>query len=94
MAEKTEGTLEQLFQKFGHKLDVFVSDLKGSKTTASAEIDERFEELKSSFSNLEDQVKEFKENNKDKWEDVQSELNQAGKSLKHAFDTAFTKKNE
>ena len=46
MAEKTEGTLEQLFQKFGHKLDVFVSDLKGSKTTASAEIDERFEELK------------------------------------------------
>ena len=92
MEKKTEGTLEQLFKKFGHKLDQFIVELKGTKENASEEMDERFEELKRNFASLEDQVKDFKENNKDKWQDVQSELNQAGESLKQAFDSAFAKK--
>ena len=93
MEKKTEGTLEQLFKKFGHKLDQFIVELKGTKENAGGEMDERFEELKRNFASLEDQVKNFKENNKDKWQDVQSELNQAGQNLKQAFDSAFTKKN-
>ena len=92
MEKKTEGTLEQLFKKFGHKLDQFIVELKGTKENAGEEMDERFEELKRNFASLEDQVKDFKENNKDKWQDVQSELNQAGQSLKQAFDSAFAKK--
>ena len=92
MEKKTEGTLEQLFKKFGHKLDQFIVELKGTKENASEEMDERFEELKRNFASLEDQVKDFKENNKDNWQDVQSELNQAGQSLKQAFDSAFAKK--
>jgi chaperonin cofactor prefoldin len=93
MGRKTEGQAEHMFKIFGQKLDRFIAELKETKEHAGDEFETRFEELKRNFASLEDQLKDFKENNKDKWEKVQDELNQAGKSVKQAFDSAFAKKS-
>lgn len=93
MGRKAEGQAEHMFKVFGQKLDKFIAELKDAKENAGEEFETRFEELKNNFASLEDQVKDFKENNKDKWEKVQDELNQAGKSVKEAFDSAFARKS-
>ena len=93
MGQKSEGQAEQLFKKFGQKLDSFIAEMKDSSENMSEEFESRFEELKKNFAHLEDEAKDFKANNKDKWDAVQDELNQAGQSLKQAFKNAFAKNN-
>ena len=90
MGRKPEGNAENMFKKFGKNVDSFISDLSDVKGNSNDEFKSRLEELKKSKDTLEDKFKGFKEENKDKWEDVQSELERAGQEFKKAVNNLFT----
>jgi gas vesicle protein len=90
MGRKPEGNAEKMFKKFGKNVDSFISELSDVKGGSNEEFKSRLEELKKSKDSLEDKFKDFKEDNKDKWEDVQSELERAGQEFKKAVNNLFS----
>jgi predicted nuclease with TOPRIM domain len=89
MGRNPEGNAEKMFKKFGKNVDSFISELSDVKGNSNEEFKGRLEELKKSKDSLEEKFKDFKEDNKDKWEDVQTELERAGQEFKKAVNNLF-----
>ena len=89
MGKKPVGNAEKMFKKFGKNVDSFISELSDVKGNSNEEFKGRLEELKKSKDSLGEKFKDFKEENKDKWEDVQSELERAGQEFKKAVNNLF-----
>ena len=90
MGRKTEGNAEKMFKKFGKNVDSFIHELKDVKGNSNEEFKSRLEELKKSKETLEEKFKDFKHENKDKWEDVQTDLERAGQEFKKAVNNLFS----
>lgn len=90
MGRKPEGNAEKMFKKFGKNVDSFISELSDVKDNSSDEFKDRLEELKKSKDSLEDKFKGFKDENKDKWEEVQTDLERAGQEFKKAVNNLFS----
>ena len=89
MGRKPEGQAEKLFKKFGKNVDSFITDLGDVKENSSDEFKTRLDELKKSSDSLNERFQEFREQNKDKWEDTQTELERAGQEFKKAVNNLF-----
>ena len=89
MGRKPEGSAEKMLKKLGKNVDSFISELKDVKGSSNEEFKSRLEELKKSKDSLEEKFNEFKEENKDKWADVQSELERAGQEFKKGVNNLF-----
>lgn len=89
MGRKPAGNAEKMFKKFGKNVDSFISELSDVKGNTNEEFKGRLEELKKSKETLEEKFKDFKEDNRDKWEDVQSDLERAGQEFKKAVNNLF-----
>lgn len=87
-----EGRAEKLLKDFGKRIDKFVSELDDATDNLQDEFKKRYDELLKSKDNLQGEFNSFKENNKDKWEEVETNLENAGQELKNAFKTAFSSK--
>jgi predicted nuclease with TOPRIM domain len=90
MGRKSEGNAEKMFKTFGKNVDSFISELNGVKGVSNEEFQSRLDELKKSKDSLGEKFKDFKEDNKDKWEDVQTDLERAGQEFKKAVNNLFT----
>ena len=89
MGRKPEGNAEKMFKNFGKKVDSFIIELKDAKENSGEEFQQRLDELKKSKDSLEEKFNDFRENNKDKWEEVQTELERAGQEFKKAVNNLF-----
>jgi len=89
MGRKPEGNAEKMLKKFGKNVDSFISELSNTKGNTNEEFKKRLEELKKSKDTLGEKFKDFKDENKDKWDDVQSELERAGQEFKKAVNNLF-----
>jgi predicted nuclease with TOPRIM domain len=89
MGRKPEGNAEKMFKKFGKNVDGFITELKDIKGNSNVEFKSRLDELQKSKDALENKFKGFKEENKDKWEEVQTDLERAGQEFKKAVNNLF-----
>ncbi len=78
-----------MFKRFGKNVDSFIAELNDVKENSNDEFKVRLEELKKSTHSLNERFKDFKEQNKDKWEDAQTELERAGQEFKKAVNNLF-----
>ena len=90
MGRKPEGNAENMFKKFGKNVDSFISELKDVKGSSNEEFKSRLEELKKSKDSLEEKFNDFKHENKDKWDEVQTDLDRAGQEFKKAVNNLFS----
>jgi phage host-nuclease inhibitor protein Gam len=93
MGRKPEGQAEKMFKRFGKNVDTFIAELNDAKGNTSEEFQSRLEELKRSKDSLGEKFKDFREENKDKWDEVQSELERAGQEFKKAVNNLFANRN-
>ncbi len=91
MGRKPEGTAEKMFKRFGKKVDELLNDLDKASDKAKEEYADRFEELKRNKETLKQEFSEFKEKNKDRWDEIESGFEKAGREIKNAFTQAFKK---
>lgn len=94
MGRKTEGKAEKTFKRLGKKLDEMISDLQGLKEKARGNFSEQFDELHRNKETLEKEFSHFRENNKDRWDEVESRIEKAGHELKEALKAAFKSKDQ
>jgi phosphoglycerate-specific signal transduction histidine kinase len=87
--ENTEdpGKAEKAFTSFGKKVDDFMVELNEAGERLQTEFKVRLDELKESAAKLENEAK-----NKERWQEVESNLKKAGDELNKAFKAAFKKK--
>ena len=78
MGRQPEGQAEKMFKRFGKNVDSFIAELGDAKENSSDEFKSRLEELKKSKESLGERFMDFREDNKDKWDEVQTELERAG----------------
>jgi hypothetical protein len=89
MGRKPEGKAEKLFKGLGKNLDSLLEDIKSG--TEDFRHSERFEELKRNGESLKKEFKDFKDNNKDIVDKIDSSFEKAGKEIRDAFRNAFSK---
>lgn len=92
MGRKPEGSAEKMFKRLGKRIDELVKDIEGATDRAKEEYSDRFEELKRNKETLKTEFGDFKERNKDRWEEVEESFERAGKEIKNAFKAAFKKR--
>ena len=93
MGRNPEGQAEKMFKRFGKNVDSFIADLSDVKENSNDELKARLDELKKSKDTLGEKFKDFREENKDKWDDVQSELERAGQEFKKAVNNLFASRD-
>lgn len=81
------GKAEKFFKEFGKRLDQFMIELKDAGTRAEAEMQTKYEELKTAAEKIKKEA-----DNKERWKEVENSLKKAGAELENAFKTAFRKK--
>ena len=83
-----------MFKRFGKNVDSFIAELSEVKENSGEEFKSRLEELKRSTHSLNDKFNDFREENKDKWDDAQHELERAGQEFKKAVNNLFATRKE
>jgi hypothetical protein len=87
MENSEPGKTEKTFQSFGKKVDNFMVELNEAGERLQKEFNEKYEELKVSAEKLKKESE-----NKERWEDVERSLKNAGDELGKAFKAAFRKR--
>jgi len=93
MGRKAEGSAEKVFKNFGKKVDGFVSELKDSHIIPEDRIQNSFNELKRNRETLHSEFSNFWDNKKERFSEVESNLDRAGQELMKAFQTMFSRRN-
>ncbi len=86
METNQEGKAEKFLKDFGKKMDQFLLELKDAGTRAEADMQSKYEELKTAAEKLKKEAE-----NKERWKEVESSLKKAGSELENAFKSAFKK---
>ena len=94
MGRKPEGKAEKMFKRLGKKIDELLSDVDKASDKAKEDYADRFEELKRNKESLKKEFGEFRENNKDRWDEIENGIERAGSEIKEAFSKAFKKKED
>ena len=87
MEENQEGKAEKFFKDFGKKLDQFLVEVKDASTRVEADMQKKYEELKTAAEKLKKEAE-----NKERWKEVESSLKKAGVEMENAFKSAFKRK--
>jgi len=91
MGRKPEGKAEKMFKRLGKKIDELLGDIDQASDRAKEEYSDRFEELKRNKETLKKEFGDFKDKHKDKWTELESGLEKAGKEIRDSFNRAFSK---
>jgi uncharacterized protein YukE len=91
MGRKPEGNAEKALKDLGKKIDALIADLRKAGGKAKEDFSEQWEDLQKSRDALEKEISEFREKHKDRIEEVEKNLTNAGNELKNAFKAAFGK---
>ncbi|MBL3656578.1 sll1863 family stress response protein [Fulvivirga sediminis] len=94
MESKTQGKAEKVFQDIGKGIDELIKDLHRAKEKMEVEYEDEINELKRNKETLKSEFKDFKENNKGKWDEVEKSLHNAAKEVQNAMEALFKKKKE
>lgn len=94
MEEQPHGKAEKMFKDIGKKIDELIKDLDEAKERAKVEYADQIEELKRNGETIKNEFNSFKENRKERWEEVETSLEKAGRELKNAFEAVFSKKDK
>ena len=89
MGRKPEGKAEKMFKRLGKKVDELLTDIDKAGDKAKEDYADRFEELKRNKETLKKEFGEFKANNKDRWDEIETGFEKAGREIKNAFSQAF-----
>ena len=89
MENKEEGKSEKFFKEFGKRLDQFVVEVKEAGGKAQTDFQSRFEELKQAGEKIRREA-----GSKERWKEVETSLNQAGREIERAFKSAFKKRDD
>ena len=92
MDKKEHGKAEKAFKEMGARIDELIEDLKKVKGQAKDEFGDRIEELKKNRDTIEGEFRKVRED--DRWKEVQTNLENAGKEIRKAFEAAFSKRKE
>lgn len=87
MEANEEGKAEKSFRNFGKQLDGFVHEFQEAAERLEKEFREKYEELKVTA----EKVKKEAEN-KERWQEVESNLKKASDEVASAFRAAFKKR--
>jgi hypothetical protein len=87
METKDEGKSEKAFKNLGKKIDEFIGELNEAGGKMQKEFQEKYQELKTAAEKFKN-----KEENKERWREVEASLKKAGDELSKAFNAAFKKK--
>lgn len=87
MNNEKESKSENTFKGFGEKVDQFMAELNEASEKLGQEFQEKYEELKAASEKIRQEAQ-----NKERWKEVESNLQKAGEELKKAFESAFKKK--
>jgi hypothetical protein len=88
METKDEGKSEKAFKNFGKKIDQFMVELNEAGDKMQKEFQEKYAELKTAAEKFKN-----KEENKERWREVEASLKKAGEELTKAFNAAFKKRD-
>jgi hypothetical protein len=88
MENKGEGKSEKFFREFGKKMDQFMGEVREAGDRAQADLQTKFEELKTAGKKFQKEAQ-----NNERWKEVETSLNKAGKEFEKAFASAFKKRN-
>ena len=94
MSTNPQGSAEKMLKDLGHRIDELIRDLHEAKDKAKVEYADQIDDLKKGRDKIQSEIDEFRERNKDRFDEVEERLEAAGKELRKAFETAFAKKNE
>jgi hypothetical protein len=89
MEANQEGKSEKFFKDFGKKMDQFIAEVKDAGTRVEADLQKKYEELKTSGERLKKEAE-----NKERWKEVEEGLKKAGEELEKTFKAAFKKRDE
>ncbi|MDN5202997.1 hypothetical protein QQ008_16525 [Fulvivirgaceae bacterium BMA10] len=93
MEETKEGTVERILKKLGQKVDDLIEKTKNSSGDLEEDLKKKVQELRKSSVKFEEDVKNFHEENKDKFKEVGEQLEKSAVELKKAVESVFSKKN-
>jgi hypothetical protein len=86
--KEEEGKAEKNFKNFGKKVDGFVQEFQEAADKIEKEFKEKFEELKVTAEKLKKEAE-----NKERWQEVETNLKKAGDEVANAFRAAFKKRD-
>ncbi len=89
METNQEGKSEKFFKEFGRRLDLFIVEVKEAGTRVEADLQKKYEELKTAGERLKKEAE-----NKERWKEVEDGLRRAGDELEKTFKAAFKKREE
>lgn len=88
MESSEEGKAEKFLRDFGKRIDQFIVEAKDASSRVEADMNEKYEELKTAAERMKQQVE-----NKERWREVEANLKRAGQELENAFRSAFKKRD-
>ena len=86
MNNEKEDKTEHTFKSFGEKVDQFMVELNEASEKLGKEFQEKYEDLKAASEKIRQEAQ-----NKERWKEVEGNLQRAGEELKKAFEAAFKK---
>ncbi|MEL6536283.1 MAG: hypothetical protein AAFQ98_12780 [Bacteroidota bacterium] len=87
--EKENGRIENLFGQFGKHLDDLFDKAKNSGMRE--EVEERLEELKRSAGKVEDDFKDWRERNQDRWKETEDGMERTAQIIRDGVKDIFEK---
>ena len=94
MSTNTQGSAEKFMQDMGKKLDELMEDLNAFKERAKVEYADEMEELKRNKDTLKEEFEGFREKHSDRFDEIQTSLENAARELGKAVEAAFRKKQK
>ena len=91
MEDQKQGSAEKLFTNFGKKIDELIQRAKSGSEDLDEKFEERMSELKRNWDKFDNEVKDFTEENKEKFQEVGLQIEKAAQELKKAVEVAFSK---
>ena len=86
-----KGKIEQTLAELGRKMDHLLQQAKHTSGDMQQEISEKMEELNKSKEKLEQELKDFTQDD-EKWKEVQARLQNAVNEIRQAIELSFRKR--
>jgi peptidoglycan hydrolase CwlO-like protein len=92
MTTNAQGNAEKFMQDLGKRLDAMISDLHNLKEKAKTDYADEIEELKKKGDTIREEIDEFREKHKDRFDEIHDRLDRAAQELGKAIEAAFRRK--
>ena len=87
-----EGRAQRILNHFGKKIDELTRKMKEKAKEKGFDADKEIEKLKKERDKLEEELREFKEKNNPRWQEMLDHLETAGQEIVKAAESIFKKR--